>query len=67
MKDKNDWITQGIKISCKHKEVFTLSLRMAMIQKQKYIVLNIVKSYEKSYKKLRSNTTVDLQQNLITK
>jgi hypothetical protein len=29
---KNDWITQGIKISCKHKkEVCTPSLRRAMI------------------------------------
>jgi hypothetical protein len=26
-KGKNDWITQGIKISCKHKEDYTLSLR----------------------------------------
>jgi len=34
-----------------------LSLRTAMIQKQKHIILNILKSYEKLSKKLRSNTT----------
>ena len=33
MKDKNDWITQGIKISCKQNEVCMPSLRTPVIQK----------------------------------
>jgi hypothetical protein len=47
MTDKIDWITQGIKISCKQ---------------QKCIILNTVNSYVDLYKKIRINTTVDLQQ-----
>ena len=41
MKDKNDGITEGIKISCQHKAVCMSSLRTAMIQKQKDIVLTL--------------------------
>jgi len=44
MRDKNNWITQGIKISCKHKAASVPSLRTAMIQKQQHIILNVVKS-----------------------
>ena len=47
MTDKTDWITQGIKISCKQ---------------QKRIILNTVNSYVKLYKKIVINTTVDSQQ-----
>jgi hypothetical protein len=38
-----------------------------MNQKQKQIVLNIVNPKKTYKKKLKSNTTIDLQQNLITK
>ena len=44
VEDKNDWITQGIKISCYTEEVCMPLLRTAVIQKQKHIMLDIVKS-----------------------
>jgi len=44
MKDKNDWITQGIKNLANKKEVCMPWLKTAMVQKQKHIILNIVKS-----------------------
>ena len=34
MKENNDWITQGIKISCRHDAVCMASLRTAMIKEQ---------------------------------
>ena len=44
IKDKNDWITQGTKnLVANTEEVCTPSLRTAMIQQQKHILLNIVK------------------------
>jgi hypothetical protein len=43
MKDKNNWITQGIRISCNTKEVCMPSPRTAMIQKQEHIILNAVR------------------------
>ena len=63
----NGWITQGMKISHKHKRRTYPSVGTVTKQKQKHITLNIVKSPPELQKKLRSNTTVDLQQNLITK
>jgi len=47
MKDKNDWITQGIKNLANPKAVCMSSLRTAMIQKQKDILLNILKILRK--------------------
>jgi len=44
MKDNNNWITQGIKISCKHKAVCVPSISAAMIQKQNPTILNTLKS-----------------------
>jgi hypothetical protein len=44
MKDKNDWITHGIKNLENTKEICMPSPRITMIQKQKCIVLNNVKS-----------------------
>jgi hypothetical protein len=59
MKDNNDSMTQGIKISCKHKINLCALTKTAMIQKQKCIVLSSAKSWEKLRKKLWCNTTVD--------
>ena len=44
MKDNNDWFTQGIKISCKHKRSLCALTKTAMIQTQKCIVLSRTKS-----------------------
>ena len=41
-KEKKDWITQGIKISCKLKEIFISSLRTAMIKEQKCVIYYIL-------------------------
>jgi hypothetical protein len=44
MKDKNDWITQGIKISCKHKRSLFALTKNSHDPKANCIVLNSVKS-----------------------
>jgi len=57
MKDKDDWITQWIKIPCTHKRRL---YDCTKILKQKRSILNIVISYGKLEKKQRSNTTLEL-------
>jgi hypothetical protein len=42
MKDKRNWIMQGIEKSWRKKKVFTPSLRTTVIQKQKHIIFNTV-------------------------
>jgi hypothetical protein len=45
-KIKNDWITQGIKVSCKHKRSLYIysTVGTVMIQTQEHFILSIVKS-----------------------
>jgi hypothetical protein len=42
MKDKNNWVTQGIKLPANTKAVCKPSLGTAMIEKQKHNILNTV-------------------------
>jgi hypothetical protein len=54
MNDKNYWITKGIKISFANtKGICVPSPRTTMIQKQKHIILNIVKIIIKVVKEAR--------------
>jgi len=44
IKDRNYWITQGIKISCKHKITLYAFTTNSNDPKAKFIILNIIKS-----------------------
>ena len=60
MKDKNNWITWGIKISCKHKRSLYTFSKNNNDWKQKHFILNIVKSKKKGIKDAKKHATVDL-------
>ena len=60
MKDMNDWITRGIKISCKHQRSLYAFTKNSNDSKAKVNYIKHCKIIRKVIKEAKSNTTVDL-------
>jgi len=59
MKDKINWITQGIEKSCKHRKSLYAFTKNNSDPKAKTHYIQYCKILRKVIKKVRSNTTVD--------